>query len=86
MNTDGPEWKEELAVIRDARLGSGDYGAPCLMFNCYMSAGVAAGQIISWDEAYGIMCQVKRDTDLNGKTCYVKTNGMMSVFDRMSGI
>jgi hypothetical protein len=84
--TDGPEWKEELAVIKDARLGSGDYGGACLMFNAYLSQSTCAFQVVSWDDAYGIMSLVQRDTDLNGRTCYVKTNGLISVFDRMSGI
>ena len=84
MNTEG--WKEELAVIKNARLGADDRGGVSLMFDCYMSASLAATQWIPWDKAYGIMAMVQRDTDLNGKTCYVKTNGSMSVFDRMSGI
>jgi hypothetical protein len=83
---DTSEWPEQLAVIKNARLGVGDYGVPCLVFDAYTSASTVALQVISWDDAYGIMCRVQRDIDLNGKTCYVKTSGNMTIFDRMSEI
>jgi hypothetical protein len=65
------EPREQLAVIRDARLGCGDRGIPWLQFHTYISEGSGAMQIVFWEQAFDIMKKVHRDTDLNGKTCWV---------------
>ncbi len=77
--------KEEVGIIRDVGIGHRDAHFPCLWFTVYTSEHLASLQILSWKEAEKLI----KDTGvydvrhLEGKPCYVETDGGMSRFLRV---
>lgn len=79
---------EQLAVIKGVGAGMRDAPYPILWFNVYVSDGVAALQCIPWDEAGKLVKKegIHEIHELEGKPCYVETDGMTIKFLRLAKI
>jgi hypothetical protein len=76
--------KEELGIIRDVGIGHRDSPYPCLWFTVYTSEHLASLQVLSWKEAENLIrdTQVYDVKALEGRPCYVETDGNVSRFLR----
>jgi len=75
---------EELAVVRDANVGMRDARSPILWFEVELLSG---GALLCFDlETTGAQlikdAQVYRVSDLNGRSCIVRKEGMTVKFAR----
>lgn len=77
--------KEEIGIIRDVGIGNRDAHFPCLWFMVYTSENMAALHVLSWVEAKKLVedTGVYDVKDLEGRPCYVETNGMTTRFLRV---
>lgn len=75
---------EQLAVIRNAHLEVEDHcGEVCIFFDAYLTESVASLQVIRWNDAQRMLQRCRQVSDLNGKACWVETDGNISRFKRM---
>lgn len=75
--------EEQVAIIRDAKIGMGDRGEPTLRFTTYLTESRAADHHLSWDDAYAVMKRVTDVRDLEGKPCWVRTDNGICRFLRL---
>jgi hypothetical protein len=68
-----------LAVMRDVKFGVSDRGGVCLMFSAYTEEHLCAGHFVPLKEAAEFIRAYGVDdvSKLNGKTCWVKVDGMI---------
>lgn len=64
---------EQLAVIRNVRIGAGDRGNGALWFDTYISESEGAMQVLGKDEAWEVIAQVEDVQRLEGMACWVET-------------
>lgn len=80
---------EQLAVIRNFKLGVGDRDVPVIMFDAFLTEGTAALQCIyGAEEIHQFIAdaEVSDITKMNGRTCWVETDGFVSRFLRLAKI
>ena len=74
---------EQVAIVRNVKIGMDDRAGPCLRFDTYTSESSAASQFITWEEAAKIVATVDDIRQLEGKPCWVDVEGNLIKFLRM---
>jgi hypothetical protein len=74
---------EQLAIIRNVRIGFHDYYGAALSFTTYVTESSAAAQTLGWEAAKPIVETVDDVRDLEGKPCWVEIDGQMIKFLRL---
>jgi hypothetical protein len=74
---------EQLAIIRDVRIGFHDYYGAGLSFTTYLTESSAASQTLGWDAAKALVETVHDAHDLEGKPCWVEVDGNRITFLRL---
>jgi len=76
---------EQIAIIKNVKIGVGDRGRAWLSFDTYVSECAAALQVVEWDAAKQVIedADVGDVHDLNGKPCWVETDGTFIKFLRV---
>jgi len=77
---------EELGIIKSARIGNRDVGAPVLWMEIELAHG-AFLSVLTWEKAYDLIKDsgVHNFTSLIGMGVIVETNGVTSHIVRLKG-
>ena len=76
---------EQLAIMRDVRIGAHDYYGAGLTFTTYITESTAAGQSLTWEQAKPLLATVEDVRELEGKPCWVDVDGNLIRFLRLWG-
>lgn len=81
-----PENGRKLAVIRNPKWGVDDIGAVSLRFSTYIAESTAADQRLVGEYAENTLraAGVADVRDLDGRTCWVRVDRNLIVFERMA--
>jgi hypothetical protein len=74
---------EQVAIIRGIRAGANDRGQPGLTFQTYITESSAAQQFVSWADAADMARTVSDIRELEGRPCWVETDGSLIRFLRL---
>lgn len=75
----------QLAIIKGVGFGMRDAPVPVLWFEVNTGEG-AALQCLRWEQAEPVIRQVHEVHDLEGKPCWVETDGMTMRFIELAKI
>lgn len=67
---------EQIAIISDVGIGSRDVGRPVLWFTVQISEHISSLQVFEWAKAFEILKTVYDVRELEGKPCWVETDGI----------
>lgn len=71
---------KQLGIMSRVHIGCRDVGTPVLSFEVHISEGSGALQVLSWSEAFDVLKKVTDIRDLEGKPCWVETDGSYMKF------
>lgn len=73
---------KQMAIMKNVGFGCRDCGYPVLWFTAYISESIASLQILGFDKALAILKKhnISDIKDLEGKPCWVESNGTSSEF------
>ena len=74
---------EQLAIIRDVRIGAHDYYGAGLSFTTYITESSAASQSLDWDASKELVKTVEDVRQLEDKPCWVEVDGNLIKFLRL---
>ncbi len=74
---------EQVAIIRDVRVGANDRGQPGLSFTTCITESGAACQFAGWEQAGKILATVTDARQLEGSPCWAEAGGNLIRFLRL---